>query len=125
MRVSLFIFLPLLISAQVDETLKRYVKVGSLQSHFSAYGSERAWNNTYYEGLIWPANYLYQDNSVIKRVDDSGILKTIYANHAQVVKIKALYNLEEFDLALNAAKNINPLRFPANLKTSFLNDTLT
>ena len=66
-RVSLFIFLPLLISAQVDETLKRYVKVGSLQSHFSAYGSERAWNNTYYEGLIWPANYLYQDNSVIKR----------------------------------------------------------
>ena len=52
---------------KVDETLKRYIKVGSLQSHFSAYGSERAWNNTYYEGLIWPADYLYQDNAVIKR----------------------------------------------------------
>ena len=52
---------------KVDETRKRYVKVGSLQSHFSAYGSERAWNNTYYEGLVWPADYLYQDNAVIKR----------------------------------------------------------
>jgi hypothetical protein len=62
-----FIILPILVSSRVDETLKRYVKVGSLQSHFSAYGSERAWNNTYYEGLIWPADYLYQDNSVIKR----------------------------------------------------------
>lgn len=52
---------------QVAETAKRYVRVGSLQSHFSAYGSERAWNNSYYEGLIWPADYSYQDNSVIKR----------------------------------------------------------
>ncbi len=52
---------------QVAETAKRYVRVGSLQSHFSAYGSERAWNNTYYEGLIWPADYPYQDNAVIKR----------------------------------------------------------
>lgn len=51
----------------MPETAKRYVKVGSLQSHFSAYGSERAWNNSYYEGLIWPADYSYQDNSVIKR----------------------------------------------------------
>ena len=63
----LLFFLPLVLVAKVDETLKRYVKIGSLQSHFSAYGSERAWNNTYYEGLIWPADYLYQDNSVIKR----------------------------------------------------------
>jgi hypothetical protein len=55
------------IIGQVAETEKRYVKVGSLQSHFSAYGSERAWNNTYYEGLRWPADYPYQDNSVIKR----------------------------------------------------------
>ena len=52
---------------QVAETETRYVKVGSLQSHFSAYGSERAWNNSYYEGLRWPADYPYQDNSVIKR----------------------------------------------------------
>ena len=52
---------------QVAETETRYVKVSSLQSHFSAYGSERAWNNSYYEGLRWPADYPYQDNSVIKR----------------------------------------------------------
>jgi len=53
--------------AQVPATEKRYVRIGSLQSHFSAYGSERAWNNAYYEGLIWPADYPYQDNAVIKR----------------------------------------------------------
>ncbi len=52
---------------QIDGSQKRYVRVGSLQSHFSAYGSERAWNNSYYEGLIWPADYPFQDNSVIKR----------------------------------------------------------
>jgi len=53
--------------AQVSETETRYFRIGSLQSHISAYGSERAWNNSYYEGLRWPADYLKQDNSVIKR----------------------------------------------------------
>jgi len=53
--------------SQVGENEKRYVRIGSLQSHFSAYGSERAWNNTYYEGLRWPADYPYTDNAVIKR----------------------------------------------------------
>ncbi len=53
--------------AQVSASEKRYLRVGSLQSHFSAYGSERAWTGTYYEGLRWPAQYPYQDNSVIKR----------------------------------------------------------
>lgn len=53
--------------AQVQATEKRYIRIGSLQSHFSAYGSERAWNNSYYEGLKWPADYPYQDNAVIKR----------------------------------------------------------
>ncbi len=52
---------------QVDAAAKRYIRLGSLQSHFTAYGSERAWNNTYYEGLIWPAQYPEQDNAVIKR----------------------------------------------------------
>ncbi len=52
---------------QVDETKKSYIRIGSLQSHFSAWGSERAWNNAYYEGLRWPADYPYQDNAVIKR----------------------------------------------------------
>ncbi len=53
--------------SQVQGTEKRYVRVGSLQSLFSAYGSERAWNSHYYEGLVWPADYPYQDNAVIKR----------------------------------------------------------
>ncbi len=52
---------------QVQATDKRYIRIGSLQSHFSAYGSERAWNNSYYEGLRWPAEYPRQDNAVIKR----------------------------------------------------------
>lgn len=53
--------------AQVAEGLKRYVRVGSLQSRFTAYGSERAWNDVYYEGLTWPSDYSYQDNAVIER----------------------------------------------------------
>ena len=53
--------------AKVPSSERRYIRIGSLQSHFSAYGSERAWNNVYYEGLIWPADYTMQDNSVIKR----------------------------------------------------------
>ncbi len=63
-----------ILKAQVEGTEKRYVRIGSLQSHFSAWGSERAWNNAYYEGLRWPADYPYTDNAVIKRawiaVDD-------------------------------------------------------
>ncbi len=53
--------------AQVEGSETRYVRIGSLQSHYTAYGSERAWNNSYYEGLRWPAEYLQQDNAVIKR----------------------------------------------------------
>jgi len=53
--------------AQVQGTEKRYIRIGELQSMVSAYGSERAWNNIYYEGLIWPASYTKQDNAVIKR----------------------------------------------------------
>lgn len=71
-RISIIFltFLLLLIAqtwGQVAASQTRYVRVGSLQSHFSAYGSERAWNNSYYEGLIWPADYNFQDNAVIKR----------------------------------------------------------
>ena len=53
--------------AQVEVTDKRYIRIGALQSLFSAYGSERAWNQSYYEGLRWPADYPKQDNAVIKR----------------------------------------------------------
>jgi len=54
-------------SAQVPESQKRYVRIGTLQSRFTAYGSERAWNDVYYEGLMWPADYNNTDNSVIER----------------------------------------------------------
>ncbi|MCU0645073.1 MAG: fibronectin [bacterium] len=54
-------------SAQVAGTERRYVRTGSLQTYFTSYGSERAWNNVYYEGLIWPADYFKQDNAVITR----------------------------------------------------------
>ncbi len=53
--------------SQVSESDTRYIRIGELQSHFSAYGSERAWNNSFYEGLQWPADYSLSDNSVIRR----------------------------------------------------------
>jgi len=60
--------------SQVSATDRRYVRIGSLQTHFNAYFGKRAWNNVYYEGMIWPADYSYQDNDVIQRawigVDD-------------------------------------------------------
>ncbi len=66
--VSLLFFWQISVAySQVEGTEKRYVRIGSLQSLFSAYGSERAWNNKYYEGMVWPADYPYQDNAVIKR----------------------------------------------------------
>lgn len=69
--VLILIFsLPQFLLAQVPATAKKYVRVGSLQSHFSAYGSERAWtggSNAYYAGLIWPADYPFSDNAIIRR----------------------------------------------------------
>lgn len=53
--------------SQIQSSDRRYVRIGSLQSHFSSYGSERAWNSSYYEGMKWPADYSYQDNAVIRR----------------------------------------------------------
>ncbi len=55
------------LSAQLAGTETRYIRVGSLQSKFTSIGSERAWNNVYYEGLTWPSDYPYQDNAVIER----------------------------------------------------------
>jgi len=45
----------------------KYIRIGDLQDRVSAYGSERAWNNSYYEGKQWPAQYPKTDNFVIKR----------------------------------------------------------
>ncbi len=52
---------------QVEGTERRYLRLGELQHFYSAYGTERAWNNVYYEGLMWPADYTKQDNFVIQR----------------------------------------------------------
>ena len=60
-----------------------------------------------------------KNNSVIKRIDESTILDTNYANHANVLKLKAYYNLKDFDTALRTAKSMNPINYPPNLKTSF------
>ena len=60
-----------------------------------------------------------KNNSVIKRIDESMIIETDYANHAKILKLKAYYNLKDFDSALNVAKSMNPLNYSPNLKTSF------
>ena len=75
-------------------------------------------NEKFIESLIDDLNR-QRNNSVIKKINDSEILNTSYSNHAEVIKVKALYNLNELDLALNKAKEINPLSLPANLRTSF------
>ena len=75
-------------------------------------------NETFIESLLEDLNR-EKNNSVIKRIDESTILDTNYANHAKVLKLKAYYNLKDFDAALNTAKSMNPLNYPPNLKTSF------
>ncbi len=52
---------------EISGSLEKRIRVGSLQSHFTAYGSERAWNDSYYAGMDWPADYSFQDNAVIER----------------------------------------------------------
>lgn len=67
-KVSIYLLLFVIsVQAQMTGSEKRYIRIGSLQSHISAYGSERAWTGSYYEGLRWPAIHPYQDNSVIRR----------------------------------------------------------
>ena len=75
-------------------------------------------NEQFIESLVDDLNR-QRNNSVIKRIDESMIIETDYANHAKVLKLKAYYNLKDFDAALNEAKLMNPLNFPPNLKTSF------
>ena len=75
-------------------------------------------NEKFIESLVDDLNR-QRNNSVIKRIDESMIIETNYANHAKVLKLKAYYNLQDFDAALNTAKSMNPLNFAPNLKTSF------
>jgi len=56
-----------IINAQVSGSLEKRIRIGQLQSHFTAYGAERAWNGSVYLGMDWPADYSLQDNAVIER----------------------------------------------------------
>ena len=75
-------------------------------------------NEKFIESLVDDLNR-QKNNSVIKRIDESAIINTDYANHAKVLKLKAYYNLKDFDSALKIAKSMNPLNYSPNLKTSF------
>jgi len=75
-------------------------------------------NEKFIESLVDDLNR-QKNNSVIKRIDESMIIETDYANHAKILKLKAYYNLKDFDSALNIAKSMNPLNYSPNLKTSF------
>ena len=59
-------------------------------------------NQRFIESLVDDINR-QRNNAVIKRIDDSEISTTIYSSHAEIIKSKALYNLNELDLALNTA----------------------
>ena len=67
--ILLFQFSHVILFSQIDTYSDKWIRVGSLQSFFSEYGSERAWNpyEGRYLGLQWPAAYPDQDNFVIKR----------------------------------------------------------
>jgi len=75
-------------------------------------------NEKFIESLVDDLNR-QRNNSVIKRIDENAIINTDYANHAKVLKLKAYYNLKDFDSALKIAKSMNPLNYSPNLKTSF------
>jgi len=53
----------------IPNSNRTWIRVGSLQSCFDAWGAERGWdaNRSIYEGLIWPAWYNRTDNFVIDR----------------------------------------------------------
>ncbi|MBN2781373.1 MAG: hypothetical protein JXR21_05365, partial [Candidatus Marinimicrobia bacterium] len=58
-----------LVYAAIPLSNRTWVRVGSLQSPFDAWGAERGWDANYsiYEGLLWPAWYNRSDNFVIDR----------------------------------------------------------
>ncbi len=80
--------------------------------------SEVEQNEEFINSLLSDLNR-QKNNAVLKRINDSDIQSTDYAQHANVIKLKALYNLNEFDKALKIAKNIKILNFPPHLSTSY------
>jgi hypothetical protein len=55
------------LASQIPVTMEKWIKVGSLHHFIRASGLERGWNGTYYQGLVWPAEYAETDNFVNKR----------------------------------------------------------
>jgi hypothetical protein len=68
-HIAIGIFLTAMLQGQIDPGINVWIRVGSLQNYFSAWGAERAWNANLgiYEGLQWPAWYWATDNFVIDR----------------------------------------------------------
>ncbi|MCF7740307.1 MAG: fibronectin [Candidatus Marinimicrobia bacterium] len=96
----------------ISENETRHIRIGDLQSHFSAYGSERGWNNSYYEGLKWPALYPYTDNAVIKRawvaMQDFTDAEGVYWDHWANYFYKGYVNLSLYPMELKQSA-----KFPA------------
>jgi hypothetical protein len=67
--ISISILIAGLVYAAIPLSNRTWVRVGSLQSPFDAWGAERGWDANYsiYEGLQWPAWYNRSDNFVIDR----------------------------------------------------------
>lgn len=54
-------------NGQVAWTDRRWIRVGSYQHFYEAWGAEYSYNGSYYEGMRWPSQFSYTDNFVTKR----------------------------------------------------------
>ncbi len=48
-------------------TDRTWIRIGSYQHFYEAWGWSYSWNSRFYEGMQWPALYVYSDNFVNKR----------------------------------------------------------
>ena len=56
------------LSAQLPAwTDRSWIRIGSYQHFYEAWGWSYSWNGRFYEGMQWPALYTYSDNFVNKR----------------------------------------------------------
>lgn len=67
--ITISILIAGMMYAAIPLSNRTWIRVGSLQSPFDAWGAERGWDANYaiYEGLQWPAWYNRSDNFVIDR----------------------------------------------------------
>lgn len=110
--ILIIIFIVNTLLGQISSDEMRYVNIGSLQSRFSSYGSERAFNGTYYEGMQWPADYQYSDNAIIRRAwyavqnftDENGTNWDYWANYLY----GGYVNLSIFPMTLKQITKFEP-----------------